>query len=50
MDPRNRFKTPCEHIFAINPKILRIPGAEIITHALLQNDVYYKMLHSYVGS
>ena len=27
---------PCKPIFAINLKILRIPGAEIITHALSQ--------------
>ena len=41
MDPRNRFRTPCKPIFAINPKITRIPGAEI-THALSQNAIATK--------
>ena len=30
MDLRNRFNTPCKLIFAINPKILRPPGADIL--------------------
>jgi len=30
MDLRNRINTPCKHMFVVNPKILRPPGAEII--------------------